>query len=119
MIDDAPETVAKNPQFDAARTALDLAMEVPADIGGLAAAVERSPGDHQARFDFAMALFSAGQKSEAIDQLLEIMRRDKGNEKNWEDDKARTQILKLFEALGPSDPDTIAGRRKLSSLLFS
>lgn len=121
MIDDAPEAITAHADFAAARTALDLAKNAPAsgDIDLLARAVSTAPDDHQRRFDYAMALFSAGQRTAAIDQLLDIMRRDKANEKKWEEDKARTQLLKFFEAIGPSDPETLAGRRKLSSLLFS
>jgi putative thioredoxin len=121
LIEDAPEAVVNDPQFSAAKTALDLAENAPGagDLKKLAAAAEKKPDDHQARFDYALALFGAGQRAEAIDQLLDIMRRDRGNEKKWEEDKARLQILKFFEAMGPSDPETLSGRRKLSSLLFS
>ncbi len=121
LIEDAPEAVASDPQFAAARTALELAENTPKaeDLKKLAAVVEDKPDNHQGRFDYAVALFGAGQKSEAIDQLLEIMQRDKGNEKKWEEDKPRLQILKFFEAMGPADPETLSGRRKLSSLLFS
>ncbi len=117
MIDDAPESVAAHPQFAAVRTAVEVASSTPgaAALDSLGATVDKNADDHQARFDYALALFGAGQRSAAIDQLLEIMRRNR----SWEDDKARTQILKFFDAMGPSDPETMAGRRKLSSLLFS
>lgn len=117
MIDDAPESIANDPQFDAVRTAVELAANTPdsAALSKLEKAVATDENDNQSRFDYALALFGAGQRMAAIDQLLEIMRRDRG----WKDDQARTQIVKFFDAMGPSDPDTIAGRRKLSSLLFS
>ena len=50
-----------------------------------------------------------------IDELLDIIRRDR----RWNDEAARKQVVKLFEALGPTDPLTISARRRLSSLLFS
>lgn len=121
MINDAPEDISSKPEFDAARTAVELAENAPkkGEIDKMAAAVEKKPDDHDSRFNYAMALFSAGSKGAAIDQLLEIMRRDRANEKKWQDDKARLQLIRFFEAMGPSDPETMAGRRKLSSLLFS
>lgn len=116
MISEAPPEIAKDPQFEAALTALELAENAPSgDLGGLAAKVQQKPDDHQARFDLAAGLFTAGKKEEAIDELVEIIRRNRG----WEDEKARKQLLKFFDALGPADPLTLAGRRKLSSVLFS
>lgn len=121
MLDDAPETIAATPGFAAVRIAVEMAANAPqaGELEKMAKALASAPGDHQMRFDYATALFGAGQKKEAVDQLLEIIRRDRANEKKWEDDKARQHLLKLFEAMGPSDPETLAGRRKLSSLLFA
>lgn len=117
MIENAPEAIAKDAQFAAARTALALAESAPAgSLAALQAASDADPASHQARFDLAGALFAAGRKGEAIDALIEILRRG-GRE--WEDEKARKELLKFFDALGPSDPETLAGRRKLSAVLFS
>jgi putative thioredoxin len=117
MIGDAPEAIAKSPQFDAVRTAVELAAQAPGagDLAKLEKAVTTSPDDLQARFDYALALFGAGQRGVAVDALLEIMRRNR----TWDDDKAKIQLLKFFDAMGPADPETASGRRKLSSLLFS
>lgn len=81
----------------------------------LLAKVEANPDDHQARFDLALAFDAAGRREEAIEALLEIVRRDR----TWNEDAARKQLVKLFEAMGPMDKRTIAARRKLSSILFS
>ena len=62
-----------------------------------------------------MALYAAGQMEGAADELLEIVRRDR----KWNEEGARKQLVKFFEAWGPADPHTLAARRKLSSLLFS
>ncbi len=116
MINEAPEEITKDPQFAAARTALELAGETHgADVTALLAQLESNPDDHQTRFELAGSLFASGQKERAIDELVEIVRRDRA----WEDDQARRQLLKYFEALGPADPLTMAGRKKLSSVLFS
>ena len=79
------------------------------------AKVEADPDDHQARYDLALALAKAGDHDAAADQLVEIIRRDR----NWNDDAARKQLIKMFEAFGQTSPFTVKARRKLSSVLFS
>lgn len=81
----------------------------------LEAKVAADPANHQARLDLAMALAAKGDKSGALDHLLELFRRDR----KWNEEAARKQLLQLFEAWGPKDPATVEGRRRLSSLLFS
>ena len=73
------------------------------------------PTDYQARFDLALLKNAKGDRSGAVDDLLEIMRKNR----SWEDEKARKQLLQFFEAWGPADEATLAGRRKLSSVLFA
>jgi putative thioredoxin len=85
------------------------------DLQPLRAKVDGNPGDLQARFDLALALDAKSARDEAIDQLLEIVRRDR----KWNEDAARKQLVTLFEAMGATDPRTIAARRRLSSILFS
>jgi putative thioredoxin len=103
--------------ISAARAALELA-EQAASVGDLAAlenAVAANPLDFRARFDLALALNARGAKEAAAERLLEIIRRDR----KWNDDGARKQLVQFFEAWGPMDEATVAGRRKLSALLFS
>jgi putative thioredoxin len=99
------------------RAAIDLAEQAASlgDVGQLQQQVAANPRDHQARFDLALALNARGKREEAVDQLIEIVRRDR----NWNEDGARKQLVQFFEAWGPMDEMTIAGRRKLSSVLFS
>ena len=85
------------------------------DLTSLRAKVEADPADLQARFDLALGLDAKGAREPAIDQLLEIVRRDR----KWNEDAARKQLVTLFDAMGPTDPRTISARRRLSSLLFS
>jgi len=73
------------------------------------------PADHAARLELANALFAAGEQAVAIDHLLQIVRADR----DWNEQAARKQLLKLFEALGPMDPLTVQTRKRLSSILFS
>jgi putative thioredoxin len=107
----------KDKEIAAAITALALAEKAAGagDAEALKARVAADPADHQARFDLALALYALGQKEAAIDALIEIVRRAR----TWNEEAARKQLIEFFEAMGPTDPVTLGGRRKLSSVLFS
>ena len=113
-----PAKLAEHAAIAGARSALKLAEE-GADARGKLGEFERrlaaDPGDHAARYDLATALNAMDRRAEAAAALLDIVRA----QRSWNDDAARLQLLKLFEAWGFADPDTIAARRKLSALLFS
>jgi putative thioredoxin len=118
LIDGLDDAALKDAGIEGAISALSLAEqagEADGDIAALQARLAQDPGDHQARFDTAMAHHGAGRSEQAIDELIEIVRRDR----EWNEQAARQQLVKLFEALGHADPLTVAGRRKLSSILFS
>ena len=117
VLDAAPEQVAEAAEISAVRARIDLteASAGAGELDTLQAAVEAAPDDHQARFDLALAQIGAGENDAAIDSLLEIFRRDR----DWNDDAARQQLFKLFDAMGPKDPATAKGRRRLSSMIFS
>jgi len=106
----APEIEAVHAQIALARQA-----EQAGPVADLRAAVEADPGNHQARFDLATALYASGQAQEAVDELLELFRRDR----EWNDGAAKAQLFTIFEALKPNDPVLLAGRRKLSSMIFA
>ena len=113
----APAAIAKAKELDAARAQLELARQA-ANAGPeteLRAAVEADPNDHQARFDLAAALLATDKPAEAVDQLLELFRRDR----EWNDGAAKTQLFTIFDALKPQDPIVLAGRRRLSSMIFA
>ena len=100
-----------------ARAALDLALN-PVDtteLTRLEAIIAKTPNDYAARVEFAVILNGSNQRIEAIDQLIYVIRKDR----SWNDDAARKQLVSFFEAWGPKDEATLAGRRKLSSVLFS
>ena len=117
VLDTAPPEKASDPAIAAARAALDLAAqaEEAGDLAELQAAVDAAPDDHQARLDLAIALSAQGKKTEAVDALIEIVRRDR----SWNEEAARKQLLQFFEAWGFKDPASAYGRRKLSAQLFS
>jgi putative thioredoxin len=112
-----PEAKRNEPSVAAARAALELAEQATAlgPVAELEQKVALNPLDHQARFDLALALNNKGRRLEVLDHLLEIVRRDR----KWNDDGARRQLVQLFEAWGPTDEATVAGRRRLSSILFA
>ena len=112
-----PEAKQNDAAVAAARAALEIAEQASSvgPVAELEQKVTANPLDHQARFDLAVALNAAGKRVEAADHLIEIVRRDR----KWNDDGARKQLVQFFEAWGPTDEASIAGRRKLSSILFS
>jgi putative thioredoxin len=112
-----PPAKADSSPVASARAALELARKTPAagDIETLRAKLAADPKDPQARFDLALALNAKGDRSGALDELLAVVAKNRG----WNDDAARKQLLQLFDAWGPADPSTIAGRQRLSSLLFA
>ncbi len=114
-----PDQVKNAAEISSVRATLELqdqaAHSGASEIQGLEAKVAADPKDMQARLDLAMARFGAGDKQQAIDDLLEMVRKDR----KWNDEAARKQLVKFFEAFGPADPMTRDGRRKLSAILFS
>jgi putative thioredoxin len=113
----APAAKANDAAIAGARAAIELAEQAASlgDLAELQRRVEGDPKDHQARFDLALALNARGRREDAMNHLLEIVRRDR----NWNEDGARKQLVQFFEAWGPMDEMTIAGRRRLSSVLFA
>ena len=117
MADAASPEVTKAKEVEAARAQIELARQA-ANAGPeteLRAAVAADPSDHQARFDLALALHANGKVDEAVDQLLELFRRDR----EWNDGAAKAQLFTIFDALKPTDPIVLKGRRRLSSMIFA
>ena len=117
MLDGLEGKLATEPAIQSARAALELA-EQSADVGdvsALRAQLEADGNDHEARLELSKALFAAGQREAAVEELLESISRDR----NWSEEAARKQLLTLFEAFGHADELTVSARRRLSSILFS
>ena len=112
-----PPAKADSAPVASARAALELARKAPAagEIDALRAMLAADPKDAQARFDLALALNAKGDRKGALDELLTLVAKNR----SWNDDAARKQLLQLFDAWGPSDPSTVTGRQRLSSLLFA
>ncbi len=117
MLAAVPPAMAKAKEIDAARAQLELAKQA-ANAGPeqeLRAAVEKDPHSRQARFDLALALHAAGKVDEAVDVLLDLFKLDR----EWNDGAAKAQLMTIFEALKPTDPVVLKGRRRLSSMIFA
>lgn len=121
LLEKLPETIEKDAalkvRVQRIRTTLELQAQMAdaGDVTELEAKIEADPMDHQARFDLALTYQADGKMAEAAESLLASIMRDR----EWNDAACRVQLLKLFEALGPTDPVTLKYRRRLSSLLFS
>ncbi len=115
-IDAVPESIANDPAILAVSAQLELANSTAdaGEIGALKAKHDAAPDDHQVQLDLAIAELAADDAAAAVDTLLDLFRRDR----EWNDAAAKTQLFKIFEALGPQDPVAQAGRRKLSSMIF-
>ena len=123
-LDQARQTLAMVPEAKlgdsavaAARAALELAEQAKTlgPVTELEQKVAADPRDHQARFDLALALNGNGQRRDALEHLLTIVKSDR----KWNDDGARKQLVQFFDAWGPTDEATIEGRKRLSSILFA
>ncbi|MDR0809902.1 MAG: co-chaperone YbbN [Gemmobacter sp.] len=113
----APTKIAHAKEIEAVRAQIELAKQAvnAGPEAELRTAVAADPDNHQARFDLAVALNAAGKVEEAVDELLDLFRRDR----EWNDGAARAQLFTIFDALKPQDPIVLKGRRKLSSMIFS
>jgi putative thioredoxin len=116
VLNGAPAEISNAVEIETAFAQLHLAKQAQnaGPLTELRAALEADENNHQARFDYANALHSAGQVEEAVSQLLELFRRDR----DWNDGAAKTQLFTIFDALKPNDPVVLNGRRKLSSMIF-
>ena len=117
-LDQVPPKLAEHAEVAGARAALALAAEgrqASEGLGAIRARLAADENDHEARYELATALNAAGQRQEAADALLEILRRDR----NWNEAAARLQLIRFFEAWGYDDKATLTSRRRMSALLFS
>jgi putative thioredoxin len=118
LLDRVPKESASHAEITAARSALELAEQAQKAMAGankLRARLSSDPDDHEARLELATALFGSGERETAIDELLTLFKRDR----EWNEQAARKQLVKFFEAMGPTDPLTLSGRRRLSAQMFS
>ena len=116
-LDMVPEAKKNESVVKGVRLAIEMAADAPAptELDAALSAVSADPGDHAKRYELAEQFAAAGRYKDAADHLLIILSAKLG----WEDGKAKTKLLQVFEAAGPTDPVTIEGRRRLASLMFA
>ncbi|MDA8741520.1 co-chaperone YbbN [Amylibacter sp.] len=117
MLEEIPDALKNKAEILALQAQIDLSNQAEGvgEINDLRSTLTNDGNNHQARFDLALALFSKGETSEAIQELLTIFRVDQ----EWNDDAARQQLFKFFDILGSENPITLSGRRQLASMLFA
>lgn len=117
LLNNAAPAIASAPEIEAARAQLALARQAAnaGPVDELRARVAEAPDDMQARFDLAQALHAAGDVEAAVEELLDLFRRDR----EWNEGAAKAQLFTIFDAMKPGDPVAQKGRRKLSSMIFA
>ena len=117
LLASVPPEISGAAEVEAARAQLELAKQAEdaGPVAELKAAVEAAPDDHQARFDLALALHASGDAEAAVEELLDLFRRDR----EWNEGAAKAQLFTIFDALKPEDPIALNGRRRLSSMIFA
>ena len=117
ILNGAPIEISQSPEIESVHAQIELAKQAreAGPINDLVFLVEKKPDDHDSRFKLAQALHGAGQIEEAVDQLLELFKRDR----EWNDGAAKSQLFTIFEALEPNNSIVLSGRRKLSSMIFA
>ena len=117
MLKEIPDTLKNKPEILALQAQIELTNQAEGigELNDLRKLLSTDVNNHQVRFDLALALFTKGETSEAIQELLTIFRLDQ----EWNDDAARQQLFKFFDILGGEDPITLSGRRQLASMLFA
>ena len=117
ILNGIPLEISQSPEIEAVHAQIELAKQArdAGPINELALLVEKNPDDNDARFKLAQALHGAGQVEDAVEQLLELFKRDR----EWNDGAAKGQLFTIFEALEPNNEIVLNGRRKLSSLIFA
>ena len=116
-LDMVPEDRRNDPDVKSVMLALELTADAPPsdELTMALDAVNANPADHDQRFDLAQKYMSTGDNAKASEHLLTILAADFG----WNEGKAKEELLKIFEAAGPTDPVTVNGRKRLSSLMFA
>jgi putative thioredoxin len=117
MLDSLPEKLKLHPEISSVRASIELAQQgraAQSQLGQYEQRLAANPDDHEARIELAVALNAMDKRAEAAEALLEAIKRDRA----WNDEAARKQLLKFFDAWGMTDPATLKARRGLSVLLF-
>jgi len=106
---------------------LEILEGTPADEASLRAHIDANKRDFASRYALAQQAVRAGRWTDAMDELLEILMRDK----SWEDERARRLFVAVLDIITPEPPKVAEGqtppedpivvryRRRLSSVVLS
>lgn len=117
LADNAPAEVTKSKEVEATRAQIELARQAAkaGPVDELRALLAKDPANRQAMFDLATAQHASGDVEGAVATLLDLFKLDR----EWNEGAARAQLMVIFEALKPTDPIVLKGRRRLSSMIFA
>ena len=116
-LDSVPTDIKDEQVFKQIKAEFDLASKISdtRSVETIRSDLLNDPDNLNYIFELAIALISTKEFESAIKELLRIFEENP----NWENGKAKDQLLQLFESLGPDNPVVLKGRRKLSSIIFS
>ena len=103
------------PQADRLAAEIRIRQAGGGDEHTLRARLETNPTDLETRLLLAQVLAAASRYPEALEQYLEVVRRDRG----FQDGAARKAMLNIFEVLGPGNQTVDHYRSELAKVLFS
>ncbi len=110
-----PAGVAERPEADALVATVQLRQETAGqDEAGLREKITANPNDLASRYSLAGLLTLEERYPEALDEFLEVVRRDR----KFKEDGARKAMLAIFTKLGDENPITRTYRQKLANVLF-
>ena len=116
ILDDLPVDLVDDPEVTALRGQLlfsGVCADSPAEPE-LATRLEANPADSDARYRLAARLVAKGDYEGALEQLLDLMKKDR----TFEDDAARKAMLALFAMLGVEGDLVNRYRSRMSSALY-
>lgn len=116
LIEKLPPLAQMDERVSALRSRIDFASAAAAspDAAALKQRIERDAGDLEARLQLAKLCAAKEDYREALDQLLEIVRRDR----SFREDAARKTMLEIFTLLGNQGELVSDYRRRLASAMY-
>lgn len=115
IIDSLDDQHSNNEEIDKLKKLLDnLQNNDHSHLEELKVKIQEDPKNLELHFQLAEAYLANNQIENGFSELLEIFKINR----KWNDEGAKKKLLEYFDLLGPTDPNVINARRKLSSLMF-
>ena len=112
-----PQEIENDPNFKKLNSEIELLNKVShtRSFNNIQIDLEKNPTSLDLKFELALAQIANEDYKDCIDNLLDIFKYDK----NWNNGKAKDQLIQLFDTLGNKNELVLKGRRRLSSMIFS